>query len=268
MGIVDVVFLVILFIAFISGMQKGLITSFLACAAMVGALLIAKGLEGTLAKSFEGTSFSSWLYSNFSEAQGALQVDWNNWFHVLSFVIVFILAYAALMLVINLINNVFRIPKLKAVDGLLGGVLGLARGYASRREAVLERAAELRLVVVRAQGRPHANNGRDGILQLVLHSRRRERLDRLHLLRDQAGEESRGGGFREELEVDLRGVCGREAARPRAALRGACASRARNAGRDASAHLAEGRQAVRARLQRRDGGGEDRGAAWRREVFA
>lgn len=130
MGIVDVVFLVILFIAFISGMQKGLITSFLACAAMVGALLIAKGLEGTLAKSFEGTSFSSWLYSNFSEAQGALQVDWNNWFHVLSFVIVFILAYAALMLVINLINNVFRIPKLKAVDGLLGGVLGLARGYA------------------------------------------------------------------------------------------------------------------------------------------
>ena len=123
MGILDIVFLAILFIAFISGMQKGLITSALACVAMLGAFLIAKGLESQLAAEFmNDTSFEKWLEENFT-------TDVGTWFHVLSFVIVFVIAYAALMLVVNLINNVFRIPKLKAVDGLLGGVLGLVRGY-------------------------------------------------------------------------------------------------------------------------------------------
>ena len=125
MGILDIVFLVILVIAFISGMQKGLITSFLACVAMVGAFFIAKMLEGSLAESFMKSDFSAWIQTNFeSEA-----LSWQNWYHTLSFVIVFILAYAALMLIVNLINNVVRMPKLKAVDGLLGGVLGLVRGY-------------------------------------------------------------------------------------------------------------------------------------------
>ena len=31
---------------------------------------------------------------------------------------------------VNLINNMFRLPKLRGVDGLLGGILGLVRGYA------------------------------------------------------------------------------------------------------------------------------------------
>ena len=126
MGILDVVFLVILLIAFISGMQKGLITSFLACVAMVGAFLIAKALEGSLAASFIESDFSSWLKTNF-ETEG---LNWENWYHTLSFVVVFVLAYAALMLIVNLINNVVRMPKIKVVDGLLGGVLGLVRGYA------------------------------------------------------------------------------------------------------------------------------------------
>ncbi len=124
MGILDIVIIAILAIAFISGMQKGLITSALACVAMAGAFFIAKGFEGKLAASFEGTEFSQWLNSNFEG-----EADWNGWFHALSFIIVFILSYAALMLVVNLINNMVRMPKLKGADALLGGVLGLVRGY-------------------------------------------------------------------------------------------------------------------------------------------
>ena len=127
MSILDLVFVVILFIAFISGMQKGLITSFLACVAMFGALMIAKALEGRLADSFMESGFKTWLSDNFA-AEGQM-IDFDQLFHVLSFVIVFILAYAALMLVVNLINNVIRMPKLKGVDALLGGILGLVRGY-------------------------------------------------------------------------------------------------------------------------------------------
>ena len=48
---------------------------------------------------------------------------------MLSYVVVFFLAYAALMLIVNLINNMFRVPKLRGVDGLLGGLLGLVRAY-------------------------------------------------------------------------------------------------------------------------------------------
>ena len=127
MSILDVVFLVILFIAFISGMQKGLITSFLACVAMAGALLIARSLEPRLAASFMDSGFKNWLNENFA-AEGQA-IDFDQLFHVLSFVIIFILAYVALMLVVNLINNVVRMPKLKGVDAILGGILGLVRGY-------------------------------------------------------------------------------------------------------------------------------------------
>ena len=48
---------------------------------------------------------------------------------MVSFVIVFALAYAALMLLVNLINNMFRVPKLRGVDGLLGGIRGIVRAY-------------------------------------------------------------------------------------------------------------------------------------------
>lgn len=58
------------------------------------------------------------------------QTIWQSTFNVISFVIVFAIAYAALILVVNLINNMFRLPKLRGVDGLLGGVFGVVRGYA------------------------------------------------------------------------------------------------------------------------------------------
>ena len=125
MGIIDIVFLAILVIGFISGLQKGFLTSLLACAAMLGAYMIALSLEGSLASAIMNTSVRTWLESNL-EAEPAV---WNNLFHVVSFVIVFALAYAALMLLVNLINNMFRVPKLRGVDGLLGGILGVARAY-------------------------------------------------------------------------------------------------------------------------------------------
>lgn len=76
-------------------------------------------------------------FRNGFAANGSLTVSeylsetvWRAAFDVLSVVIVFAIVYAALLLVVNLINNMFRIPKLRGVDGLLGGLLGAVRGYA------------------------------------------------------------------------------------------------------------------------------------------
>ena len=48
--------------------------------------------------------------------------------NVFSFIVMFALIYAAVLLLVNLLNNVFRFPLLKHLDWLLGGVFGLARG--------------------------------------------------------------------------------------------------------------------------------------------
>lgn len=58
------------------------------------------------------------------------EITWQAIFNVISFSLVFAIAYAVLLLVVNLFNNVFRVPKLRGVDALLGGVLGAVRGYA------------------------------------------------------------------------------------------------------------------------------------------
>ncbi len=121
MGIIDIVIIAVLLIGFISGLQKGFLASVLACAAMFGAFLIAGALEGRLFSAFMNTKVQLWLEKNLEVTE--------NLYHVLSYTVVFILAYCALMLVVNLINNVFRVPKLKGVDGLLGGVLGIVRAY-------------------------------------------------------------------------------------------------------------------------------------------
>jgi len=48
--------------------------------------------------------------------------------NIICFVVCFILAYAAVSVLINLIRAVFRFPVLKQLDGLAGGVFGLLRG--------------------------------------------------------------------------------------------------------------------------------------------
>lgn len=48
--------------------------------------------------------------------------------NVLSFLAMFIVSYVVVLLVVNLLNHVFRFPVLRHLDGLLGGLFGLARG--------------------------------------------------------------------------------------------------------------------------------------------
>ncbi len=48
--------------------------------------------------------------------------------NVLSFIVMFAVIYAAVLLLVNLLNNVFRFPALRHLDWLLGGVFGLVRG--------------------------------------------------------------------------------------------------------------------------------------------
>lgn len=48
--------------------------------------------------------------------------------NVLSFLVMFIVSYTLVVLFINLLNAVFRFPLLRHLDGILGGIFGLARG--------------------------------------------------------------------------------------------------------------------------------------------
>ena len=70
-------------------------------------------------------------------ANGSLTVSeylsetvWQAAFRLVSFIISFGFVYAALLLVVNLVNNMFKIPKLRGVDALFGGIIGAVRGYA------------------------------------------------------------------------------------------------------------------------------------------
>lgn len=47
---------------------------------------------------------------------------------ILSYIVVFIIAYVALSLITRLIGHVFKFPSLKHLDTLLGGLLGIVRG--------------------------------------------------------------------------------------------------------------------------------------------
>lgn len=185
MNIIDIIFIAILGISLISGMQKGFLASLLATFGFVGAWLIARSACMTLSQQFMVSDF----YNNFLKSvfpftnslsdlenmlgskMGTLgsqmsiiceqlaennvhesvinsfmnnaaafgdmtladyftRTVWQAAFNVISFAIVFAIAYAVIMLVVNLLNNVFRTPKLRGVDALLGGLLGLVRGYA------------------------------------------------------------------------------------------------------------------------------------------
>lgn len=125
MGILDLVLGAILLIAFIIGLQKGLLASFLSLLAMIGASLTAASLYPALSSRFDRTKLiREWLPANVEKG-----ADISNLSAVLGYLVAFLLSWAALMLVVNLINNVFRLPKLRFGDGLFGGVIGLVCGY-------------------------------------------------------------------------------------------------------------------------------------------
>lgn len=56
------------------------------------------------------------------------QTIWVAAINVISFLLIFAVCYVVVLLVVNLLNNVFRFPLLKHLDWLLGGAFGLARG--------------------------------------------------------------------------------------------------------------------------------------------
>ena len=123
MGILDIVFLSILALGFISGIQKGLLASFLACLAMAAAWVIGCVTYPSIAEILHGSQLNTWLVAN--EVMDAASI--TAIFNTVSFVAVFFIGFAFLLLVVNLFNNLFSLPKLRACDGLLGGVLGIAR---------------------------------------------------------------------------------------------------------------------------------------------
>lgn len=184
MNIIDIIFLAILGISLISGMQKGFLASLLATVGFVGAWIIARATCMTLSQQFMTSDFRQWLEINIpfdsflagielmsdklmntlggsmNNITASLEANnlpepiisaftanasqfptstlveyvtstvWQAAFNVISFAIMFSIAYAVIMLIVNLINNIVRMPKLRGVDALLGGVLGLVRGYA------------------------------------------------------------------------------------------------------------------------------------------
>lgn len=56
------------------------------------------------------------------------QTVWTGLFNVISFLLIFALAYAVIALVVNLFNHVFNFPALRFFDRILGGAFGLVRG--------------------------------------------------------------------------------------------------------------------------------------------
>ena len=48
--------------------------------------------------------------------------------NVVSFLLMFAVCYVVVLLVVNLLNNVFHFPLLRHLDWFLGGAFGLARG--------------------------------------------------------------------------------------------------------------------------------------------
>ena len=89
--------------------------------------LRANGVSEAIIESFRA---NTGVFPTFTVSEYFTEITWQAIFNVVSFSVIFAIAYAVLLLVVNLFNNVFRVPKLRGVDGLLGGVLGAVRGYA------------------------------------------------------------------------------------------------------------------------------------------
>lgn len=89
--------------------------------------LRANGVSEAIIESFRA---NTGVFPTFTVSEYFTEITWQAIFNVVSFAIIFAIAYAVLLLVVNLFNNIFRVPKLRGVDGLLGGVLGAVRGYA------------------------------------------------------------------------------------------------------------------------------------------
>ena len=52
----------------------------------------------------------------------------NTALNIVCFILMFVVIYAAVLLIVNMLNNVFRFPALRHLDWILGGLFGLVRG--------------------------------------------------------------------------------------------------------------------------------------------
>ncbi len=87
-------------------------------------------LPGVIESAFKN-NVSNQLFANInlttlSDYLG--QTIWVAAINVIAFLLIFSVCYLVVLLVVNLLNNVFRFPLLRHLDWLLGGVFGLARG--------------------------------------------------------------------------------------------------------------------------------------------
>lgn len=82
-----------------------------------------------IASAFEGNirnqSFANLNITTLSDYLD--QTIWEAVFGVLAFIVAFVLLYAVVMLLVNLLDRVIRFPVLRMFDWLLGGLFGLAR---------------------------------------------------------------------------------------------------------------------------------------------
>ena len=145
MSIIDIIFICIILLGFISGVQKGLLASFFACIAMAGAWFLSAASYTKLSSILVGSKLDNWLVS-FEVTEAATS---GAIFETISFAFIFIAGFALLLLVVNLFNNVFRFPQIRMFDRLLGGILGVAR--AAVLFAVIIAAIRLVFVPVNAE---------------------------------------------------------------------------------------------------------------------
>lgn len=83
-------------------------------------------IETAFQNNVAGRKFSELGLTTLSGYLG--QTIWMAVINVASFLILFAICYVVVLLVVNLLNNVFRFPLLKHLDWLLGGAFGLVRG--------------------------------------------------------------------------------------------------------------------------------------------
>ena len=84
--------------------------------------LIAKAFEGNI----RNQAFANLNITTLSDYLD--QTIWEAVFSVAAFLLSFIVIYAVVMLLVNLLDHVVRFPVLRMFDWLLGGLCGLARG--------------------------------------------------------------------------------------------------------------------------------------------
>ena len=82
--------------------------------------------DNVVSKAYEGRLFGDQALVRMDEY--LTQTILEKLVAVLSFVVAFAVIYFAALLIVNLLNNVFRFPSLKRLDWLLGGVIGALRG--------------------------------------------------------------------------------------------------------------------------------------------